>query len=90
MKKTIIATTIALALSTTFAAAQTSQMQGGASTGPTSNSATSQNNGTTANEMNREGKMDRGMTNGSGMTTGSAQSHSSKAPMTKSDTPSTK
>jgi hypothetical protein len=66
MKKTIIATTIALALSTTLAAAQSSQGQAGANTGPTSNSAVNQNNGTTANEMNRDGKADRGMTTGSG------------------------
>ena len=53
MKKTIIATTLALALSTTFAAAQSSQGQAGANTGPTSNSANSMNNGTTANQMDK-------------------------------------
>jgi hypothetical protein len=67
MKRTIIATTLALALSTTFAVAQSSQGQAGANTGPTSNSAVNQNNGTTANGMNRDSKMDR-----SGMTTGSS------------------
>jgi hypothetical protein len=71
MKKIIIATTVALALSTTFAAAQSSQGQAGANTGPTSNSAVNQNNGTTSNEINREGQTNRG-TSAGGMTTGAA------------------
>ena len=63
MKKTIIATTLALALSTTFAAAQSSQGQAGANTGPTSNSANSMNNGTTSNQMDKNSA-----TTGSSMT----------------------
>jgi hypothetical protein len=67
MKTTALAI-CAFALSTTLAFAQPSQAQGGAATGPTSNSATSESSG-----------MKGATTNGSGMQSGSTMGMSSGA-----------
>lgn len=87
MNKTIITTVVALALSTTLAAAQSSQGQAGANTGPTSNSAVNQNNGTTGNEMNREGKAGSGMTTGSGMSGAAGSNTNANSTSTSSPNP---
>lgn len=63
MKKTTATTAFALVLSTSFALGQPSQAQGGASTGPTSNSANSEKPGISSGMSSREnsGMSDRKM-----------------------------
>lgn len=95
MKKAIIATTFALALSTTFAAAQPSSGQGGAATSPTSNSANSMNNGTTTNQMDKNSattgsSMTKPGTMGTGMSGSSATTNPNQAPGTGAGTAGTK
>jgi hypothetical protein len=87
MTRTILAAACALALSTSFALAQPSQAQGGGSTGPTSNSATSTSD-QKGGAMSKSGTSTSGTTGATGTTSGSPQAGT--GPAGQNTNPSTK